>query len=49
MLGVKSSKVHAVSSVSLAGRSADRHRHSRGSQSGSLHGFELLEVRESST
>lgn len=49
MLGFKSNKVHGVSSVSLAGRSADPRRHSRGSQSGSLHGFELLEVRKSST
>lgn len=44
MLGFKSNKVQGVSSVSLAGRSADPRRHSRGSQSGSLHGFELLEV-----
>lgn len=49
MLGFKSNKVQAVSSVSLTGRSADPRRKSRGSQSGSLHGFELLEVRKSST
>lgn len=49
MLGFKSNKVQGVSSVSLAGRSADPRRQSRGSQSGSLHGFELLEVRKSST
>ena len=44
MLGFKSNKVQTVSSVNLPGRSADTRRHSRGSQSGSLHGFEQLEV-----
>ncbi|XP_074622988.1 transient receptor potential cation channel subfamily M member-like 2 isoform X1 [Acropora palmata] len=48
MLGFKSNKVQGVSSVSLTGRSADPPRHSRGSQSGSLHGFELLEKNKKS-
>lgn len=48
MLGFKSNKVQTVSSVNLPGRSADTRRHSRGSQSGSLHGFEQLEKNKKS-
>jgi len=53
MLGLKPNKVQAVSTVSLAGlptdtlirdRQGSARRHSKGSLSGSLHGFEQLEV-----
>ena len=53
MLGLKPNKVQAISSVSLAGLPTDTafrqgssrpRRSSKGSLSGSLHGFEQIEV-----
>ena len=52
MLGLKPNKVQSISSVSLAGLPTDtliqqgsgKRRNSKGSLSGSLHGFEQLEV-----